>query len=132
VPDSGIMVSLRLPLDTRLSCSAKLPAALCVAGLLCAYFAGGILGVGAAEREYEFSPLDPPHRQYLIPTLDTPFGIVSAPSSLVGRGVLAVARGRRGALTELAAVLAAVTAGLAVLTLSRLGLPILPSVLASL
>ncbi len=124
------VVAQHVSFGSRLISSPATIAMLCAVGVLCAYIAGGILGVGTAEHEFEFSPLDEPWFQYLSPALDTPFSLSRSPSSLVARSVLTRASGRRGVLRELAAACGAATAGLAISVLWRLGIPLLPSALA--
>lgn len=73
------------------------------------YLSGAALGIGTADRDHIFSPSDSPWAQSLLPALDTPFAVTWSPSSLAGRGSIAVALGRRTALRDFAGVATAFT-----------------------
>ena len=80
-----------------------------------AYLYGAALGIGTADRDHVFSPADAPLAQTSLPALDTPYAVAWSPSSLAGRGSIAIAKGRRTALRDFAAVatvLAIITFGL--------------------
>jgi hypothetical protein len=81
-------------------------AAIAAAGLviLMAFLAGASEGIGTADRDHGFSPVDRPWAQWLLPALDTPYTTPWSPSALAGRGAMAVASGRRTAPRDLAAV----------------------------
>jgi hypothetical protein len=83
-------------------------AALAVAVFL-AYLAGGRLGIGAADVDQVFSPSDPAALQSQLPSLDVPSDDAATPGALLGRAALFVAKGRRTALRDLAAVSTALT-----------------------
>ena len=73
------------------------------------YLSGAALGIGTADRDHVFSPADAPWAQSMLPALDTPFAVTWSPSSLAGRGSIAVALGRRTALRDFAAIATALT-----------------------
>ncbi len=78
------------------------------------YLSGAALGIGTADRDHVFSPADAPWAQSLLPALDTPYSVAWSPSSLMGRASIAIAKGRRTAVRDFAAVataLAIVTFG---------------------
>jgi len=68
------------------------------------YLSGAALGIGTADRDHVFSPADAPWAQSLLPALDTPVTVAWSPSSLAGRGSIAIAKGRRTAVRDFAAV----------------------------
>ncbi len=68
------------------------------------YLSGAALGIGTADRDHVFSPADAPWAQSLLPALDTPYTVAWSPSSLSGRAAIAIAKGRRTAARDFAAV----------------------------
>lgn len=97
---------------SRWAWRAVVAAAGLAAGLT--YISGAALGIGTADRDHVFSPADAPWAQTWLPTLDTPYAVAWSPSSLAGRGSIAIAKGRRTALRDFAAVataLAVITFG---------------------
>ena len=68
------------------------------------YLSGAALGIGTSDRDHVFAPADAPWAQALLPALETPFAVSWSPSSLAGRGSIAIALGRRTALRDFAAV----------------------------
>ena len=90
---------------SRWAAGAALAAISVVACL--AYLAGGRAGIGTAQRDYPFSPADAAHSQVMLPALDVPLGQPPTASTMAARFSLYIARGRRTALRDLAAVTAA-------------------------
>ncbi|MDO8677007.1 MAG: hypothetical protein Q7R30_00355 [Acidobacteriota bacterium] len=88
------------------------------------YLSGAALGIGTADRDHIFSPADAPWAQSLLPALETPFAVPWSPSSVAGRGSIAIAKGRRTALRDFAAI----AAGFAIVAfgawLSAAGVPL--------
>ena len=78
---------------------AAISVAACVA-----YLAGGARGIGVSERDRVFSPADREEIQLLLSARDVPIDNRPSFSNLAGRLSLGVARGRRSALRDLAAV----------------------------
>ena len=68
------------------------------------YLSGAAFGIGTADRDHVFSPADAPWAQSLLPALDTPSTVAWSPSSLLGRASIAIAKGRRTAVRDFAAV----------------------------
>ena len=69
-----------------------------------AYLAGAARGVGAASADRVFTLADSPWAQSLLPLRDVPLGADLSPSVVVARGSMAIAKGRRSAPHDLAAV----------------------------
>ncbi|MEO8681775.1 MAG: hypothetical protein ABI665_22205, partial [Vicinamibacterales bacterium] len=109
-------------------------AAVAATGLvvLLAFLSGGTQGIGASERDYWFSPADQPAVQSTLPTLDTPYSWPWSPSSMAGRAAMAIARGRRTALRDLAAVASAAAVALLGVWLTSTGVPLYPVLIAML
>ena len=72
--------------------------------LYLAYLSGAALGIGTADRDHVFSPADAPWAQSLLPALDTPYTVAWSPSSLAGRASIAIAKSRRTAVRDFAAI----------------------------
>jgi hypothetical protein len=68
------------------------------------YLSGAALGIGTSDRDHIFTLADAPSAQSLLPALDTPYTVAWSPSSVAGRGSIAIAKGRRTALRDFAAV----------------------------
>ena len=68
-----------------------------------AYLAGGRLDIGTAAFDRVFAPVDRADAQVRLPALDVPFDHAPTASTATARLSLAVARGRRTALRDLAA-----------------------------
>ena len=98
--------------------------------MLLVFLAGAAGGVGTAERDYRFSPTDPPWAQSMLPALDSPYAAPWSPSALAGRAAMAIALGRRTALRDLAAVASAAAVTVLGLCLLGSGLPLLPVLIA--
>ena len=98
--------------------------------VLLMFLAGAAGGVGTAERDYRFSPTDPPWAQSMLPALDSPYAAPWSPSALAGRAAMAIALGRRTALRDLAAVASAAAVTVLGLCLLASGLPLLPVLIA--
>ena len=91
----------------RASAPAWAPrAALAAIGVIAclAYLAGGRLDIGTAAFDRVFAPVDRADAQVRLPALDVPFDHAPTVSTATARLSLAVARGRRTALRDLAAV----------------------------
>lgn len=95
------------------------------------YLAGAAHGVGTAELDYAFSPSDPPPSQHRMPALDVPLGAPATVSVLAANGAMAVAKGRRSAPRDLAAVAAAATVAAFAGGLIAVGLPAFPVALGA-
>jgi hypothetical protein len=117
-----------LPTETQ----SRLIVAATAIVLCLAYLAGGARGIAISERDRVFSPADAAETQLRLPARDVPIGNPPTLSNLTGRGSLAVALGRRTALRDAAAVIAALTAAVFGLWLRVLGLPIAIVVMAML
>lgn len=109
-------------------------AAIAAVGLtvLIAFLSGASAGIGTADRDYWFSPVDQPRAQLLLPALDTPFATPWSPSSLAGRVAMAIASGRRTAPRDLAGVATAAAVVVLGLWLTSAGVPPLPVLLTML
>lgn len=86
------------------------------------------MGVGTAERDYQFAPSDEAWPQSLLPALETPYAAPWSVSSAAGRGAMAIARGRRSALRDLSAVAGAAAITALGLCLLAAGIPLAPVV----
>ena len=75
-----------------------------------AYLAGGARGIGAGARDVVFSPAMAPAAQAAATAADVAVGARATPSSVVARGSIAIAKGRRSAVRDFAAVSAAAAA----------------------
>ena len=75
-----------------------------------AYLAGGARSIGAGARDVVFSPAMAPAAQLTATAADVAVGARSTPSSVVARGSIAIAKGRRSAVRDFAAVSAAAAA----------------------
>lgn len=100
-------------------------AAVAVAVLL-ALLAGASEGIGASDRDYWFSLTDPPSAQLLRPALDSPYTSTWSPSSVAGRGAIAIASGRRTAPRDLAALTTTAAIVMLGLWLTAAGVPLFP------
>ena len=96
------------------------------------YLSGAALGIGTSDRDHVFVPADPPSAQSLLPALDTPYVVAWSPSSLAGRGSIAIAKGRRTALRDFAAVASALAIVALGMWLSTAGVPWYPALFAML
>ena len=92
----------------------------------------GAAGIGTSERDYVFSPADPPWAQSVVTTLDVPIGGTSSVSNLAARGSIAIAKGRRSAVRDLAAVATAAAVAAFGAWLLATGLPGFPIALTML
>ena len=97
--------------------------------ILLAFLSGANEGAGASERDYWFSPADQPWAQVLLPALDTPYTNPWSPSSLAGRGAIAVASGRRTAPRDLAGLATTAAIVMLGLWLTAAGVPLFPVLL---
>jgi hypothetical protein len=88
------------------------------------YVSGAALGIGTSDRDHVFSPSDDPRAQSLLTARDTPYAVPWSPSSLAGRGSIAVAKGRRTALRDFAAVATALAIVIFGVWLRAAGLPL--------
>lgn len=100
--------------------------------VLLACLAGGAQGVGTGERDHVFSPADAAGVQLAQPARDVPVGGRTTISNVTGRFAIAIARGRRSALRDLAAVSAALTAAAFGAWLIALRFPLLIAAFATL
>ena len=100
--------------------------------VLLTFLSGASEGIGTADRDYAFSPADQPSAQLLLPALDTPYASPWSPSSLAGRGAMAIASGRRTALRDLAGVATAAAIVMLGLWLTSAGVPMFPILLTML
>lgn len=94
--------------------------------VLLAFLSGASEGLGTADRDYSFSPTDQPSAQLLFAALDTPYASPWSPSSLAGRGAMAIASGRRTAPRDLAGVATAAAVVMLGLWLTSAGVPLFP------
>ncbi len=95
-----------------------------------AYLAGGRIGVGTAERDRQFSPADDARWQSTLAAGDVPYGHAPTVSTLAAHGSMDIARGRRTALRDFAAVTAAAAVALFGVWLRRAGVALYPAALA--
>lgn len=72
-----------------------------------AYLAGGARGIGAGARDVVFSPSIAPAAQVAVTRAEVPVGARATPTSVTARGSIAIAKGRRSAVRDFAAVSAA-------------------------
>ena len=100
--------------------------------VLLTFLSGASDGIGTADRDYSFSPADQPSAQLLLPALDTPYASPWSPSSLAGRGAMAIASGRRTAPRDLAGVTTAAAIVMLGLWLTSAGVPLFPVLLTML
>lgn len=102
------------------------PAVIAAVGLAAylTYLSGAALGIGTSDRDHVFTPADPPWTQSSLAALDTPYQVAWSPSSLAGRGAIAIAKGRRTALRDFAAVTAALAIVAFGLWLRAAGVPL--------
>jgi len=100
--------------------------------VLLTFLSGASEGIGTADRDYAFSPADQPAAQLLLPALDTPYASAWSPSSLAGRGAMAIASGRRTAPRDLAGVTTAAAIVMLGLWLTSAGVPLFPVLLTML
>lgn len=100
--------------------------------VLLTFLSGASEGIGTADRDYAFSPADQPAAQLLLPALDTPYASAWSPSSLAGRGAMAIASGRRTAPRDLAGVATAAAVVMLGLWLTTAGVPMFPVLLTML
>lgn len=96
--------------------------------VLIAYLSGAASGIGTADHDHAFSFADGVWAQTLASALDTPKG--PSPSALGARAAMAVAKGRRTAPRDAAAVAAAATSLVFGLWLVEAGIAPLAAVLA--
>ena len=75
-----------------------------------AYRAGGARSIGAGARDVVFSPAIAPATQLAATRAEVPLGARATPTSLTARGSIAIAKGRRSAVRDFAAVSAAAAA----------------------
>ena len=88
------------------------------------YLSGAALGIGTSDRDRVFVPADAPSAQSRLPAFDTPYAVAWSPSSVAGRGSIAIAKGRRTALRDFAAVATALAIIAFGAWLSATGLPL--------
>src|SRR4029453_1016451 len=100
--------------------------------VLTSYLAGGAGGIPPVDDPAGFSLEDDAWRQSSRPLFDTPDAIERLPSSVLTRTSIAIARGRRTAVRDFAAVAAALASVAFAVMLFRSGVPLFSALLASL
>jgi hypothetical protein len=98
-----------------------------VAGLT--YLAAAGIGAGPTDTDHRFTLADPSWSQLMRPALDVPIGVPPSISTVAARGALAIAKGRRTATRDLAAVASALGIVLFGIAVIEAGVPAFPALL---